>query len=176
MGPDTISWNTVLASTVFATALSSFVTWFLKSREHNFFYKKHILEKRIAVYNSVEELFKTLHTITETNENLGVIQYHAIFDGTDNSNLNIFKNELQNILDKSFWLSDPILLLIRKLFNIVYIVSQNPLNLNREYMLDEASRNYRQIENCSKEIKEQYLKDLRTLDEVATFKNDKFLT
>src|SRR5438552_622129 len=135
---DPISWSTLFTSTLLATLLSSLITVLIKSKEHKYFYKKHILEKRIEVYNKVEELFKTLETVVKFDDKSNVIRYHAIFDGDDGSNYYIFKNEMELLLNKSFWLSDSIFQILKRLYNILTIVSYNPLKINKDYLLAEA--------------------------------------
>jgi hypothetical protein len=157
----------VLTSSVLAAGLTSFVNWWIQRNNYRNEYYKKIIEKRMAVYDSVNQVLSRLQIISISK---GGKKSHGAFNQLDQ--YSDFMVRLAYASLEGLWLSSDFATLLTDFnaflyskFNLVSVAD----DINIEAIREIAEENYQEIAILKEGLRDQILKDLTTLHYVGDF-------
>lgn len=173
------------ALTIVGSAFVSFIVSRItyhkqKETDHIFEYKKHILEKRIKVYDEIEIVLAGITTQTTIVRSNGKGGYETplwapgFIQNASPQEMNKFITQTLGVLKQGYWMGDEIYKTIQKL-NIVLLELHRDIVEERQPITPfEMIHNKRQeFLAFAEKLAEQYFHDICILDNIDDFKKQK---
>lgn len=153
----------ILSSTVMGGALGAFIAGrfnlSVKDREYENDYFKIVLAKRIAAYESIQQLVTGLKTAVVDEDRQ---PYHFLL--SHENSLPEAHTILYQISSQALWLSDDLFLQTRELGRLLFGAANHVGGT-----VAFAKKNYQKLATCREEIERLHIRDMLSLHQVAQF-------
>lgn len=154
--------TSIIASTVIASIISSFVAYRLKTLDYKNEYYKIILNKRLGSYKTVEQIILLLQAIEYLEDGT---PYHSTFF-SDNYFTEL-RTAVRDALYQSLWLSSQTLYNVKRI-NELIISFQFDENLDRTIdILDKGIEQFKKIEDLKLNLEQSCRSDILHLHKLT---------
>ena len=163
-------WIVILSSTVVSGLISAIISgWFnlrSKNTEYSNAYYKMILERRLAAYEDVDQLIRSIKAVVvERNQQ----PYHLLFS-KDDDHMHVYQ-KISDAMSKSMWLSEDVFDVLRQ-FNVLVVEGAT----KEIGLIEFGKQKYKVIAELRTKLERTCVRDMIKLHDVPSFlKNKKYL-
>lgn len=177
-----MEWNTLLPylvslATIIISALVSYIVAYrTRHVEYEFDYKKYIVKKRTAAYESLEPVLASLNlhkTITRDEKSVGVAHYIFISETDSLDEMKEFLHKYSNAFSNNMWFSLELYNRAKELLNFLLDTARDKTEpATRLAMENLGIEVYDQLEQLRSKLAQRYFEDLQELNNIEKFKKN----
>jgi hypothetical protein len=166
---------TAIISTFVSGGISYFFYSWQKKTDHEYDYRKYILEKRKKVYDETEIILSNI-TFTKYVVPPGrfivsgkTLEVPAFVDKGNVDEMDEFNNRVAVLMGQGFWLSDKMFIAAREL-NIILVELIDKCEKSKDTPLNTINSFMDRFKALGKEMSDIYFEDICTLNNIRKFK------